>query len=67
MKVEVELYANKNIKNDFFAFYKEIEDDFEEYISKFKCEDEGNIEGFPKKFMMNYQKKKMGFYYSKSA
>lgn len=24
LKVEVELYANKNIKNDFFAFYKEI-------------------------------------------
>lgn len=48
LKVEVELYANKNIKNDFFAFYKEIEDDFEEYISKFKYEDEGNIEGFPK-------------------
>lgn len=50
LKVEVELYANKNIKNDFFAFYKEIEDDFEEYISKFKCEDEDNIEGFPKEF-----------------
>ena len=48
LKVEVELYANKNIKNDFFAFYKEIEDDFEEYISKFKCEDDGNIEAFPK-------------------
>lgn len=48
LKVEVELYANKNIKNDFFAFYKEIEDDFEEYISKFKCEDEVNIEAFPK-------------------
>lgn len=50
LKVEVELYANKNIKNDFFAFYKEIEDDFVEYISKFKCEDEVNIEGFPKEF-----------------
>lgn len=48
LKVEVELYANKNIKNDFFAFYKEIEDNFEEYISEFKCEDEGNIEAFPK-------------------
>jgi|GEM_PF-3289401 DNA-directed RNA polymerase len=48
LKVEVELYANKNINNDFLAFYKEIEYDFEEYISKFKCEDEGNIEGFPK-------------------
>lgn len=57
LKVEVELYANKNIKNDFFAFYKEIEDHFEEYISKFKCEDGGNIEGFPKEIYAELSEK----------
>lgn len=42
LKIEVELYANKTIKNEFLALYKDIEDDYKKYLLRYRVDNDNS-------------------------
>lgn len=42
LKIEVELYANKTIKNEFLALYKDIEDDYKKYFLRYRVDNDNS-------------------------
>lgn len=42
LKTEVELYANKTIKNEFLALYKDIEDDYKKYFLRYRIDNDNS-------------------------